>query len=93
MEKVLQKRTVKGKVEYLIKWKGYDDPKDNSWEPVENCHCDDRIEEFEATYKGGRKAGGRVSMSSVDKKGNKKEAAKPEVNVFASIFPLNKLID
>lgn len=51
----MKKHTVKGKVEYLIKWKGYDDPKDNTWEPVENCHCPDAIKEFEENYaKSGR---------------------------------------
>ena len=23
-------------VEYLVKWRGYDDPDDNTWEPKEN---------------------------------------------------------
>jgi hypothetical protein len=37
VEKILEKRIVKkGKVEYLIKWKNYDKPEDNTWEPVNN---------------------------------------------------------
>ena len=37
VEKVLDKRVQIGnQVEYLVKWKGYDDPDDNTWEPADN---------------------------------------------------------
>ena len=37
VEKVLDKRVKKGNtVEYLVKWKNYDDPDDNTWEPADN---------------------------------------------------------
>ena len=41
VEKILEKRTKKGKTEYLIKWKGYEDEAENTWEPVANLDCED----------------------------------------------------
>ncbi|XP_023348010.1 chromobox protein homolog 1 isoform X2 [Eurytemora carolleeae] len=46
VERILEVRQRKGKTEYLIKWKGYDTEDDNTWEPVENLDCKDKIEEF-----------------------------------------------
>merc|ERR1712157_319531 len=48
VETVVSKRdTEEGKVEYLVKWKGYD-ASDNTWEPVENLESSQElIDEFE----------------------------------------------
>ena len=35
VEKILDKRKIKGKTQYLVKWLEYED-KENSWEPAEN---------------------------------------------------------
>ena len=35
VEKIMEKRvSKKGKVEYLVKWKNFDDPADFTWEPT-----------------------------------------------------------
>jgi len=51
VENILDKRKRGGGTEYLIKWLGYEDPSNNTWEPVENLDCQDVIDEFEANYK------------------------------------------
>jgi len=47
VESILNKRYRKGKVEYFVKWKGWDDPGDNTWEPIDNLECEDLMKEYE----------------------------------------------
>merc|ERR1719264_480388 len=51
VEKLLEKRVKKGKTEYLVKWKGYEDESENTWEPVENLDCEDKILDYEKKEK------------------------------------------
>jgi len=49
VEKVKDKRLKRGKVEYLIKWRGFDDPKEDTWEPLGSLKgaADEAIKKFE----------------------------------------------
>ncbi|KAK0413993.1 hypothetical protein QR680_007097 [Steinernema hermaphroditum] len=68
VEKVVNKRVTKAnKVEYLIKWKGFP-PSQNSWEPRENCRCEDLITIFEAEHKKKKRGRPKKSASETPKK-------------------------
>lgn len=87
VEKILDKRIRKGKVEYFIKWRGYDDPKENTWEPATQCNCPALIEEFEKQYlknsingqKSTRKRKSRVDNDSDDSSSSKAEVIEKDI--------------
>lgn len=75
VEKILDKRTKRGNIEYFIKWKDFPED-DNTWEPVGNLNCDDLIEEFEAQQEEVKKP--RVKQEKVK---TESSSRKPKVSV------------
>lgn len=45
VEMILDSRITDGQLEYLVKWLDFG-PEDNSWEPVTNLHCPEKLKEF-----------------------------------------------
>ena len=47
VEQILDSRYYRGKVQYLVSWKGYPDPSDQTWEPYTNF---DQNQDFHSKY-------------------------------------------
>uniref|UniRef100_A0A1I7XCC3 Chromo domain-containing protein n=1 Tax=Heterorhabditis bacteriophora TaxID=37862 RepID=A0A1I7XCC3_HETBA len=48
VERILSKRIKRGSLQYLIKWKGYDEL-ESTWEDKKDCKCPKLIQEYEET--------------------------------------------
>merc|ERR1712228_721280 len=52
VEAILKSKEEEGKRLYLIKWKGYDQEEDNTWEPEENIDCKEKLAQFKRDVTG-----------------------------------------
>ncbi|XP_060834071.1 chromobox protein homolog 5-like [Rhopalosiphum padi] len=69
VKKILDKRIQHGKVEYLLKWKGFSNF-ENSWEPIENLNCEDLIKKYEKERKRKSKPSNSIDSKSSDESDN-----------------------
>jgi chromobox protein 1 len=96
VEKILGHRFNKGKLEFDVKWQGYENPKDRTWEPEENMYALRREVLWHAVANERRETaadvlkeyfediGGRPEKSSKGTKRKSAAAAKSETGTPAS---------
>ncbi|KAE9549374.1 hypothetical protein FO519_007418 [Halicephalobus sp. NKZ332] len=94
VESILDKRTVDGRIEYLVKWVGYDDPEENTWVEEEDCMCKDLIKEFEKKLASAKKSprksrspSRRVRFSPENTPSTKETPKKVEIVVKKEVLP------
>ncbi|CAH1638682.1 unnamed protein product [Spodoptera littoralis] len=70
VEKIVDSRRIKGKMIYLIRWKGYSADND-TWEPENTIYCPELIKKYND-----EKENSKTKESKAEKKNNKRKAKK-----------------
>lgn len=79
VDELLQKKGQKGKVFYLVKWKGYEKVSDRTWEPEITLKADvpELVAEFEVKAQSAQKVGIKKS-NGVEDQGEKRGRGRPK---------------
>lgn len=94
VEKVIDKRIRQGKVEYLLKWRGYDSD-ENTWEPRDNLQCSELVEAYEKMHQkpkipSGSKGKGK-RIASEKREPAKKRKVAPDTNAESASKVINSV--
>ena len=87
VEEIVDRRKVKGKYEYLIKWKGFTD--EYTWEPIENLeNIKQDIEEYDEMYESAnmenKKSKNKKHLIKNNKRKNIKEKSNKESEISSN---------
>jgi chromobox protein 1 len=88
VEKIMRKRIVRGKVEYLVKWEGYSIDQ-NTWEPVKNILDPQVIADFEELQKPSEKK--TTNRRSSSGKGSSVQSGEERVDCFVYFVVATKI--
>jgi len=77
IQAVIDHKGTPGNYQYLVQWKGFDDPIENTWEPVENFNSTKHIELYWGR-RNGAKAVGKRRVAPATVNWNKSASRKPK---------------
>lgn len=93
VEEILDQRTVKGRRQFRVRWKGYTEDQD-TWELEKDLNCPELIEEFKAKAKEEDTAEDTPSSSKAKSKAGKKlkkEKAGKKKGIFVKSSQMGEL--